>query len=140
MNWKPLNYTPEVCYHFTKKENVEKIKADRQLKKFKDIYVFVCESYEGCIQVINRTLLNPNARYYDFAGILRSYGDVNLDDYCIIKLKPRFNKIENWYISQASSMFIKPHDNEGIDKVSIAHKGNLPIEVLEILPIELENK
>lgn len=128
--WERLNYEPEYIYHFTKKYKVESIKKDRQLKKFKDIYIFACESYEDCIVVIQNTLLNPNAKFIDFDGIAKKYNNVNIEEYVILKLKPRYSNILLWYKSQSAK-------NSVIDNITIAYKGNLPITFIEEMKIKL---
>lgn len=120
----------DIVYHFTKKENVQKIRKDRQLKKFKDNYVFVCESYEDCINVIKNTILNPKARYMDFDGVIRDYKNRNINDYVILKLKTRYSDSLKWFKSTSSN-------NSCIDDKTIAYKGNLPIKSMDEIEITI---
>lgn len=128
--WKLLGREPKSIYHFTHKNNVESIKLDRQLKKFKDTYVFVCESYEDCITVLKNTFLNPDAKYIDFDGLIKKYSNKNINDYVILELKTRHSQPIKWYISESSA-------TKEIDDITLAYKGNLPINFINELEIKI---
>ena len=128
--WELLGREPQIVYHFTRRKNVDSIVKDRQLKKFKDTHVFVCENYEGCIEVIKSTILNPNARYVDFDGMVKKYNPEDIKDFVIMKLETRFSKTMNWYKSQSAF-------NKMVDDYTVAYKGNLPIKVLEVQEINI---
>ena len=128
-----LKRSPKIIYHFTRRELTEKIEKDRQLKKQRDNYVFACETYDDCIYIMKKTILNPKARYFDFDGVLKSYGDGSIKDYVILKLETKYCEPLKWFSSDSSS-------DEGINKRTLAFKGNLSIRVLEELEIVISEE
>lgn len=128
--WELLGREPKTIFHFTRRDCVESIKNDRQLKKFKDLYVFACESYEDCLRVIDNTILNPKACFIDFDGLPKPYSTKNLNDYVIIELKTRYSNPVKWYRSKSAG-------GTEIDNITVAYKGNLPIAFVREIEIDM---
>ena len=132
MNWKRLDYNPDIIYHYTKKENVKNILQDKKIKKFKDSYTFFTKSYDDAIYLINNVTCNPKCVTIGFDGIKRVNKN-NPKDYVILKLEVDKNYIDRtkWFISSSASGI----NQERIQKIndSICYKGDLKFKSCEIL-------
>ena len=134
--FQAINRTPRVIFHYTKRANLGAIQHDGRLKRFRDPAVWVCETYPDILEQIKITLCNPEYQYYDLDGTLQKRGNVNLEDYVIIKARPVFNQPQNWFTwiahipPEAIGMrLINPYEH------ALAYQGNLRIQILDVLSI-----
>ena len=96
--WQNIKRTPEVLYHYTKKENVEKIINDGTVKKFKDSACWFAESLEDTLKIMKHTVMNEGAYYFNLYGRPEKYKKFNPDEYVILKVNPKYDNPSDWYI------------------------------------------
>ncbi len=138
--WECIKRTPETIYHYTKRENENKIVNDGQLKKYKDSHCWFCESIEDVLEVMRNTIMNEGATFADTDGSIKAYGKFNQDEWIIIKGTPKYSDPMNYFIWRNETDFYAHVTEQAIrnETIKIGYRGNLRlknIEVLELLSV-----
>lgn len=118
----PLKYV----YHYTLKDNVEKILKDKKIKANNDKYTFFCSSFEDCKLLFNN-LMCKKIKYIDDNLQVQERAIQNPEDYVILKIK--CNNNNNFYTFNYSTEEFNPYN------YSIMHLGSLEFDKLEVLEI-----
>lgn len=132
MNIEKINPNIKYVYHYTLKENVEKILEDQAIIS-KDQYVFFTKSLNDSIIAFEREMMQENKLYIDIDGILRRRKKCNKDDYCILKIPYKNdNKFYKFNFENQSK--------ESIYTISISHKGSYYFKKAEVLEFPKNKK
>lgn len=135
-----INQTPKEFYHYTLKSNIESITSGTRLKMGEDGYVWGCTSFEDIVRQFNATVLNPNYARHDGKGGIETIQNTNKEDYVILKITPKFNIPQSWYVyipllpttltaKQTQDPIYNPY------ALSVAYQGNLRIGTIDIIEI-----
>jgi hypothetical protein len=124
-----LGYRPKEIYHFTKKENLESIKNDREIKRFSDVYTFYNPTLEESVWFLKNITCNSACATRGTDGIIRG-NDNKIEDYVVLRIVPNEHYVD-------SSKYFKSHSTglEYVDKHVICYKGNLRIKELEVVAV-----
>lgn len=125
MKIEKVNPDIKYIYHYTLKENVEKILKDKSIKS-KDPYVFFTKSYSDSILTFEREMMQENKLYFDLGGVLRKRKKCNKEDYCILKI-PYIND------NKFCRFIFDNQSKDSIYSISLSHKGEYKFENVEIL-------
>lgn len=87
---------PEVVYHLTKKENVEKILEDGKIKLFGDTECWFCESIPNMKRYMEYTVMNEGKPYIATGGAVKLYPKFKPEEYAVLKLTPKYRE-GKWY-------------------------------------------
>lgn len=131
-----IKRTPEILFHFTKKENADKIVNDMCIKKFKDSHTWFFENLEDAVEYFETFMMSGNYRYIGEDMLSHIVERVNKSDYVILKIKARYSDPLNWFVYEG---YKPPNPNKTIPihdpyKKSVAYKGNLKIKNIEVIP------
>ena len=77
-------------YHYTRRENLERILSDGCLRRGRDTECWVCASLEDTKKLIEKTVMREGMPYYKVGGSIGYYPPFVPEDYVILKLKPRY--------------------------------------------------
>lgn len=133
-----INQTPSEFYHYTLKSNVDAITTSTRLKMGEDGFVWGCTSLNDIIRQFNATVLNPDYARHDGKGGIETIQNTNKDDYVILKIIPKYNTPQAWYVynpllpttltrKQTHDPMYNPY------ALSVAYKGNLRIGTIEVI-------
>lgn len=81
-------------YHYTKKENLEKILSEQRIRKFIDKECWLCTSLEDTLRLMELTVMNEGGNYIDVNGHPRKYPKFEPEEYVILELSPRYQSGE----------------------------------------------
>ena len=97
MGYERISRPEGLLYHYTKRENAEKILRDGKVKKFRDRETWFCASLENTLKLMEMTVMQEGKRYYDAGGLPKRYPQFVPEDYVILELSPRFQN-GDWVI------------------------------------------
>lgn len=120
MRIKEVNPRIKYVYHFTLKENVEKILTDRAIVS-KDEYVFFTKSLRDSVTAFENEMMVEGKLYIDVDGNLRKRERCSKDDYCILRI-PYIND------GKFCEFEFDGQDEGSIYGISLAHKGEYGFE------------
>lgn len=115
MKIEKVNPNIKYIYHYTLKENVEKILKDKAIIS-KDPYVFFTKSLNDSISAFENEIMQEGKLYIDVDGNLKKREKCNKSDYCILKI-PYVND------NQFYKFTFENQSDESIYKISLVHKG-----------------
>ena len=123
-------------FHYTKKENVNKIIESGKITS-SDSYIFFTDSYKESVSLFEDEIESDNY-YYDLDGSLKKRTFGNPNDYRIIKI-PYYN--DNKFVKM---IFKNNNDKKNIYNRSVIHEGELyfnkdDVEVLSIPTYSFES-
>lgn len=127
MKIKKINPKIKYLYHYTLKENLDKILKDKKIKSSDD-YIFFTGNLKDSISSFENEIMAPNKLYIDLDGNLKRRKKVERSKYCILKI-PYIND-NNFY----SFTFDNQNENS-IYNISITHKGEYDFNKASILEI-----
>ena len=87
---------PSTVYHLTKKDNLNRILDDGQIRRFGDNECWFCETLPKMKSYMEQTVMCEGKPYYAVGGQLCRYPKFVPEDYIILKLTPCHQK-DNWY-------------------------------------------
>ena len=128
------NVNPKIkyLYHYTHKQNVDKILKDKAIIS-KDQYVFFTKSLEDSITAFEREMMVENKLYIDVNGVLRKREKCNKEDYCILKIP---YKADNEFYK----FEFENQSEESIYSISISHKGAYNFDKAQIINFPRKRK
>ena len=81
-------------YHYTRKENLDRILRDGRIRRFMDTECWFCASLEDTLAQMKNTVMKEGKPYYAVGGILKHYPKFVPEDYVILELRPRYHSGE----------------------------------------------
>lgn len=94
MAYVSLTDTPTELYHYTKRENLEKILGDGRIRRFGDRETWFCQSLDDMLKLMKATVMQEGKPYIKVGGRIGYYPEFNPEDYVILKLIPRWQSGE----------------------------------------------
>lgn len=94
MAYVSLTDTPTELYHYTKRENLEKILGDGRIRRFGDRETWFCQSLDDMLKLMKATVMQEGKPYIKVGGRIGYYPGFNPEDYVILKLIPRWQSGE----------------------------------------------
>ena len=94
MAYVSLADTPTELYHYTKRENLEKILDDGRIRRFGDRESWFCQSLDDMLELMKATVMQEGKPYIKVGGRIGYYPEFNPEDYVILKLIPRWQSGE----------------------------------------------
>ena len=94
MAYVSLTDTPTELYHYTKRENLEKILGDGRIRRFGDRETWFCQSLDEMLKLMKATVMQEGKPYIKVGGRIGYYPGFNPEDYVILKLIPRWQSGE----------------------------------------------
>lgn len=132
MKIEKVNPKIKYLYHYTHKQNVDKILKDKAIIS-KDQYVFFTKSLEDSITAFEREMMVENKLYIDVNGVLRKREKCNKEDYCILKIP---YKADNEFYK----FKFENQSKESIYSISISHKGAYYFDKAQIINFPQKRK
>ena len=80
---------PSTVYHLTKKDNLNRILDDGQIRRFGDNECWFCETLPKMKSYMEQTVMCEGKPYYAVGGQLCRYPKFVPEDYVLLKLTPR---------------------------------------------------
>lgn len=90
MAYVSLADTPTELYHYTKRENLEKILDDGRIRRFGDRETWFCQSLDDMLELMKATVMQEGKPYIKVGGSIGYYPQFVPEDYVILKLTPRW--------------------------------------------------
>ena len=90
MAYVSLADTPTELYHYTKRENLEKILDDGRIRRFGDRESWFCQSLDDMLELMKATVMQEGKPYIKVGGRIGYYPEFKPEDYVILKLIPRW--------------------------------------------------
>lgn len=87
---------PSEVYHLTKRKNAEQILKDGNVMRFGDSECWFCRSVPDLLRYMEYTVLCECKPYIDTDGSVKRYPPFVPEEYCVLKLTPRYRE-GNWY-------------------------------------------
>lgn len=94
MAYVSLAETPTELYHYTKRENLEKILGDGRIRRFGDRETWFCQSLEDVLKLMKATVMMEGKPYIKVGGSIGHYPAFVPEDFVILKLTPRWQNGE----------------------------------------------
>ena len=94
MAYVSLTDTPTELYHYTKRENLEKILEDGRIRRFGDRETWFCQSLEDVLKLMKATVMMEGKPYIKVGGSVGHYPAFVPEDFVILKLTPRWQNGE----------------------------------------------
>ena len=94
MAYVSLAETPTELYHYTKRENLEKILGDGRIRRFGDRETWFCQSLEDVLKLMKATVMMEGKPYIKVSGSIGHYPAFVPEDFVILKLTPRWQNGE----------------------------------------------
>lgn len=94
MAYVSLTDTPTELYHYTKRENLEKILEDGRIRRFGDRETWFCQSLDDMLKLMEATVMQEGKPYIKVGGSIGRYPEFVPEDYVILKLIPRWQSGE----------------------------------------------
>ena len=132
MNIEKVNPNIKYIYHYTLKENVNKILKEHKIIS-KDQYVFFTKSLNDSIIAFEREMMQENKLYIDVNGVLRKREKCNKNDYCILKIP--YKDDDQFY-----KFKFENQSKESIYTISITHKGTYEFKDAKVLEFPKNKK
>ena len=130
---------PTLVFHLTKRANLKSILNDKTIKRMGDSECWFCESLENMKKYMSYTVMCEGKPYIDVGGIVRKYPKYNPNEYCILKIKPRY-RIGNWVRWMQEMPRNAPEEllNEAkeFSMLKIGFRGDLKFEEFSVLNAE----
>ena len=87
---------PSTVYHLTKKDNLNRILDDGQIRRFGDTECWFCETLPKMKSYMEQTVMCEGKPYYAVGGQLCRYPKFVPEDYVLLKLTPCGYE-DKWY-------------------------------------------
>ena len=127
---------PSVVFHLTKRSNLQSILNDKTIKRMGDSECWFCESMDNMKKYMSYTVMREGKPYIDVGGIVRRYPKYEPDEYCILKIKPRY-RIGNWVRWMQEMPRNSPEEllkeAEEFSRLKIGFRGDLKFEEFTVL-------
>lgn len=91
MAYERISAPKAELYHYTKKENLERILSDGRIRRFKDTECWFCASLEDTLRLMELTAMNEGGLYIGVNGLPMRYPKFIPNDYVILKVTPRYS-------------------------------------------------
>lgn len=134
-----MNFVPKEIYHYTKRENLEKIFNDRYIKHGLDMTCCVSGSLSDVFTVMGNTIMREGAAYYGVDGIKLYYPKFIPLDYVIIKSTGRYSKWDKWYWwfdnGDVGLEVVMKKMKITYEKMKMFYMGNLRLDKIEVLEV-----
>ena len=127
---------PDIVYHLTKRENLESILADKNIRRYDDTECWFCRSIPDLLKYMEHTVMNEGKPYIATGGIVKRYPAFVPGDYLILKLTPRYRE-GNWYKWMQEFPPNSPpkllKQGEEFSNLKIGFRGDLRFKAVEVL-------
>lgn len=137
--WERMNFVPKEIYHYTKRENLEKILYDGYIKHGSDMMCCVSGSLSDAFMIIGNTIMRGGAAYYSVEGIKLCYPRFIPSDYVIIKSDVRYSKWDKWYWwfdnGDVGLGGVMKKMKITYEKMKLFYMGNLRLDNVEVLEV-----
>jgi len=87
---------PTEVYHFTRKENLEQILADRRIRRFGDTECWFCRSPEDMLRHMGMTVMNEGQKCIAPDRTIKRYPKFEPEDYVMLRIVPAKWE-DKWY-------------------------------------------
>ena len=131
---------PSMVYHLTKKDNLNRILDDGQIRRFGDTECWFCETLPKMKSYMEQTVMCEGKPYYAVGGQLCRYPKFVPEDYVLLKLTPRGYE-DNWYrwnqeIPPGSSRELMQAAKE-FSMLKIGYRGDMTFRSAEVIDVAL---
>ena len=126
MRFEKYNKKIKYLYHYTTKENAEKILADKTVKTGNDRFAFFADSFENA-KLLFSELMEKKIRYVDDDLSVKVRTPQSSEDYVVLKI--RADNDSAFYRFVLSTDKFNPYD------FSILHLGDLHFSKATVLPL-----
>lgn len=129
---------PDTVYHLTRRENLNKILADKTVRRFGDRECWFCRSIPDLLRYMEYTVLCEGKPYYDVDGSVKHYPKFKSEDYAVLKLTPRYRE-GNWYqwnqeLPRDASPELTQQGKE-FSRLKIGFRGDLRFKKAEVFDL-----
>lgn len=129
---------PSEVYHLTRKENLESILSDGEIRHFGDTECWFCETPDKMKAYMQQTVLCEGKLYYGVDGQLRRYPKFVPEDYVILKLTPS-RREGNWYRWNQEIPINSPKElvnaASEFSQLKIGYRGDLSFKAVEFIDV-----
>lgn len=131
---------PSTVYHLTKKDNLNRILDDGQIRRFGDTECWFCETLPKMKSYMEQTVMCEGKPYYAVGGQLCRYPKFVPEDYVLLKLTPRGYE-DNWCrwnqeIPPGSSRELMQAAKE-FSMLKIGYRGDMAFRSAEVIDVAL---
>lgn len=131
---------PSTVYHLTKKDNLNRILDDGQIRRFDDTECWFCESLEKMKAYMAQTVLCEGKPYYAVGGQLCRYPKFVPEAHVLLKLRP-CDQPDNWYrwdqeVPPGSSRELMQAAKE-FSMLKIGYRGDMAFRNAEVIDVAL---
>lgn len=131
---------PSTVYHLTKKDNLNRILDDGQIRRFGDTECWFCETLPKMKSYMEQTVMCEGKPYYAVGGQLCRYPKFVPEDYVLLKLTPCGYE-DNWY---RWNQEVPPGSPRGLVQAAkefsllkIGYRGDMAFRSAEVIDVAL---
>lgn len=133
---------PNYCYHYSTKENINKILRNGKVKQFDDFMTYFFYRLEDIPVYLDLTGAYHGRRAYNTRGQIVTYPPVIPEEYAVIKIYPSRPEPLAWYEERTQKNAQTEQQRELLalfDSIRICHYGDLNFkpdpEVIELADV-----
>ena len=129
---------PTEVYHLTKRENVDRIRSEKRIRRFGDTECWFCRSPEDMLRYMEYTVLCEGKPYIATGGVLKHYLRFIPEDHVLLKLTPAKWE-DKWYhwnqdLPPNASQTVK-NQAEEFSRLKVGYRGDLRFSKMEVLEL-----
>ena len=129
---------PTEVYHLTRRENVDSIRAEKQIRRFGDAECWFCRTPADILRYMEYTVLCEGKPYIVTGGVIKHYPKFMPEDYVLLKLIPAKWK-DKWYqwnqeIPSKVPQAVKDQAEE-FSRLKVGYRGDLRFSKMEIIEL-----
>ena len=130
---------PTEVYHLTKRENVDRIRSEKRIRRFGDTECWFCRSPEDMLRYMEYTVLCEGKPYIATGGVLKHYPRFIPEDHVLLKLTPAKWE-DKWYhwnqdLPPNASQTVK-NQAEEFSRLKVGYRGDLRFSKMEVLELK----
>lgn len=126
---------PTEVYHFTPRENLASILADRRIRRFSDPQCWFCRTTEDMLRYMELTIMNEGQKYIAPDRTTKRYPKFVPENYVVLRLVPAKWE-DKWYqwneeLPENASPELKQKAKE-FSELKLGYRGDLRFSQVEV--------